>query len=59
MNKMSGKKGENNIGFAKLHLNKNTYPIGFEFNTTYPDNFNFSMENFVFVGILSFMDPPR
>ena len=47
------------LGFAKLHLNKEKFPKGFGFNTSSPDNFNFPMEGFVFVGLLSLMDPPK
>jgi sodium/potassium-transporting ATPase subunit alpha len=47
------------LGFAKLHLNKEKYPKDYAFNTSNPDNFNFPMENFVFVGLLSLMDPPK
>lgn len=54
-----GKNGERVLGFAKLHLNKEKYPKGFHFNTSSPDNFNFTAEGFVFVGLLSLMDPPK
>ena len=54
-----GKNGERVLGFAKLHLNKEKHPKGFGFNTSNPDNFNFPMEGFVFVGLLSLMDPPK
>ena len=47
------------MGFAKLHLNKEKFPKDFPFNTSSPDNFNFPMEDFVFVGLLSLMDPPK
>jgi sodium/potassium-transporting ATPase subunit alpha len=54
-----GKNGERVLGFAKLHLNKEKYPKGYAFNTSNPDNFNFPVEGFVFVGLLSLMDPPK
>jgi sodium/potassium-transporting ATPase subunit alpha len=47
------------LGFAKLHLNKEKFPKDYGFITSTPDNFNFPMENFVFVGLLSLMDPPK
>jgi len=47
------------LGFAKLHLNKEKFPQGYHFITSNPENFNFPMENFVFVGLLSLMDPPK
>jgi sodium/potassium-transporting ATPase subunit alpha len=54
-----GKNGERVLGFAKLHLNKEKFPKDYGFITSTPDNFNFPMENFVFVGLLSLMDPPK
>ena len=54
-----GKNGERVLGFAKLHLLKEKFPKNYNFNTTTPDNFNFRMENFVFVGLVSLMDPPK
>jgi sodium/potassium-transporting ATPase subunit alpha len=54
-----GKNGERVLGFAKLHLPKEVYHRDYPFNTSSPDNFNFPMENFVFVGLISLMDPPK
>jgi sodium/potassium-transporting ATPase subunit alpha len=47
------------LGFAKLHLNKEKFPRDYPYITSNPDNFNFSMENFAFVGLISLMDPPK
>lgn len=47
------------LGFAMLPLNKEQYPADFKFVTSKPDNFNFPIENFVFVGLISLMDPPK
>lgn len=54
-----GKNGERVLGFAMLPLNKEEYYEGFHFDTTSPNNFNFPVENFVFVGLVSLMDPPK
>jgi len=42
-----------------LPLPKEQFPDGFYFNTSTPDNFNFPMENYIFVGLVSLMDPPK
>ena len=42
-----------------LPLNKQKYGPDFAFVTSKPDNFNFEIENFVFVGLISLMDPPK
>jgi sodium/potassium-transporting ATPase subunit alpha len=54
-----GKNGERVLGFAMLPLSKETYYEDFPFNTSSPDNFNFPMENYIFVGLISLMDPPK
>jgi sodium/potassium-transporting ATPase subunit alpha len=54
-----GKNGERVLGFAMLPLNKEEFYEGFPFDTTSPNNFNFPMENFIFVGLISLMDPPK
>ena len=54
-----GKNGERVLGFAMLPLNKEMYPENYEFVTSAPDNFNFPIENFIFVGLISLMDPPK
>ena len=42
-----------------LQLNKQAFPKSYQFVTSTPDNFNFPMENFIFVGLISLMDPPK
>ena len=42
-----------------LPLNKEDFYEGFPFNTTAPHNFNFPFENFIFVGLISLLDPPK
>lgn len=42
-----------------LPLNKEVYHKGYPFVATSPDNFNFPIENYVFVGLISLMDPPK
>lgn len=54
-----GKNGERVLGFAMLPLNKEIYHQDYQFVTSTPDNFNFPMENFIFVGLISLMDPPK
>jgi sodium/potassium-transporting ATPase subunit alpha len=54
-----GKNGERVLGFAMLPLNKEIYHANYGFVTSTPDNFNFPMENFIFVGLISLMDPPK
>lgn len=54
-----GKNGERVLGFAMFPLNKEQFPRGFRFNTSNPDNFNFPLENYIFVGLISLMDPPK
>jgi sodium/potassium-transporting ATPase subunit alpha len=54
-----GKNGERVLGFAKFHLNKEEFPMGYNFNVSNPTNFNFPMENFTFAGLVSLMDPPK
>jgi sodium/potassium-transporting ATPase subunit alpha len=54
-----GKNGERVLGFAMLPLNKEIYHEHYPFVTSSPDNFNFPMENFIFVGLISLMDPPK
>jgi sodium/potassium-transporting ATPase subunit alpha len=54
-----GKNGERVLGFGMLPLNKEVFHENFDFNTTSPDNFNFPLENYIFVGLISLMDPPK
>lgn len=54
-----GKNGERVLGFAMLPLNKEIYHEKYQFVTSTPDNFNFQIENFIFVGLISLMDPPK
>lgn len=54
-----GKNGERVLGFAMLPLNKEEFYDGYPFDTTNPNNFNFPIENYIFVGLISLMDPPK
>jgi sodium/potassium-transporting ATPase subunit alpha len=54
-----GKNGERVLGFAMQPLFKETFPKHSRFVTSAPENFNFPMENFIFVGLISLMDPPK
>jgi sodium/potassium-transporting ATPase subunit alpha len=51
-----GKNGERVLGFAKYHLPKEKYPLGFKFNY---EHLNFEFNKQCFVGVLSLSDPPR
>jgi sodium/potassium-transporting ATPase subunit alpha len=42
-----------------LHLPKTLYPTGTIFTVSHVDKFNFKMENFTFVGLISLIDPPK
>eukprot|EP01134_Creolimax_fragrantissima_P001977 CFRG1977T1 len=48
--------GERVLGFCYLSLDKVQFPSGFVFD---PDTCNFPLENLVFVGLMSMIDPPR
>jgi sodium/potassium-transporting ATPase subunit alpha len=50
--------GERVLAFARIYLNPNDYPKGYEFNMN-PSNPNFPMDNLTFVGLISLNDPPR
>lgn len=54
-----GKGGERVLGFAKMHLLKEFYPKGCAFNINTVDQFNFNLNEFAFVGLISLMDPPK
>ncbi|KAL4447137.1 hypothetical protein ABPG74_013989 [Tetrahymena malaccensis] len=54
-----GKGGERVLGFAKLPLPANEYPIGTHFTVSSVQKFNFRLENFQFCGLISLMDPPK
>lgn len=54
-----GKQGERVLGFAKFHLPKAEFPMGFDFFTSNPEKFNFPIDSFTFVGLISLIDPPK
>eukprot|EP00743_Colponemidia_sp_Colp-15_P005772 GILK01006204.1.p1 GENE.GILK01006204.1~~GILK01006204.1.p1 ORF type:complete len:1066 (+),score=189.62 GILK01006204.1:170-3199(+) len=51
-----GKLGERVLGFAKMSLPVNEYPVDFKFDV---DDINFPITGLTFVGIISLIDPPR
>ncbi|KAL4470479.1 hypothetical protein ABPG74_012090 [Tetrahymena malaccensis] len=59
VNLQFGKSGERVLGFAKLSFPKTEFPKGFIFNLSNPQNFNFQLEGFTFVGLVSLIDPPK
>ncbi|KAM3146830.1 hypothetical protein pb186bvf_000984 [Paramecium bursaria] len=56
INLQYGKNGERVLGFAKLHLPRSVYPLGFQFNL---DQFNFPFDKQNFIGLISLIDPPK
>lgn len=55
-----GKKGERVLGFAKLHLLREEFPLSQTvFNVSSPANFNFKLAGFSFCGLVSLIDPPK
>lgn len=42
-----------------LPLNKEIFGLDYPFVTSTPANFNFPIEDYVFVGLISLMDPPK
>ncbi|EAR87213.3 Na,H/K antiporter P-type ATPase alpha subunit family protein (macronuclear) [Tetrahymena thermophila SB210] len=60
INKTFGKKGERVLGFAKLHLPRQDYPLNnSNFQVQSPKTFNFPINNYVFTGLISLIDPPK
>ena len=48
--------GERVLGFCDFALPTSKFPLGYPFN---PDDVNFPLEGFRFVGLISMIDPPR
>jgi sodium/potassium-transporting ATPase subunit alpha len=51
-----GGMGERVLGFCHCWLDKETYPIGYQFDT---EAENYPMKDLTFVGLISMIDPPR
>jgi len=51
--------GERVLGLCCLDLDAQKYPDGFEFNTGDADEYNFPLDNMVFIGLVALIDPPR
>ena len=49
-------RGERVIGLCHYNLPEDDFPLGFEFNT---DDINFPINQSCFLGLISFVDPPR
>lgn len=58
-NKIFAKNGERVLGFCRLLLKKNEYPLGYKFNLKDPFNLPFTPGAFEFLGLVSLVDPPR
>lgn len=54
-----GKQGERVLGFASYHLPRAQFPQGYEFATSNPEKFNFPIDSFTFIGLISLIDPPK
>jgi sodium/potassium-transporting ATPase subunit alpha len=59
MNLVFGEGGERVLGFAKFHLPREKFPLGFQFNCKNPLETNFPMKEYTFTGLVSLIDPPR
>ncbi|KAL4479697.1 hypothetical protein ABPG73_017918 [Tetrahymena malaccensis] len=59
VNLIFGKGGERVLGFARLPLPSDLYPVGSHFTVSSVSKFNFKLENFQFCGLVSLMDPPK
>lgn len=53
------KGGERVLGFAMMPLPKTQFPKGFPFKVSNPQTFNFPLQGFTFVGLISLIDPPK
>merc|ERR1711881_694406 len=51
-----GGMGERVLGFCYFYLDKEQFPLGFEFDT---EAENFPLHNLTFCGLISMIDPPR
>ena len=58
-NLIFGKGGERVLGFARLHLPRLKFPLGYEFKVSNPGDYNFPYKDMVFTGLVSLVDPPR
>ncbi|KAL4501755.1 hypothetical protein ABPG73_019892 [Tetrahymena malaccensis] len=60
VNKNFGKNGERVLGFAKFHLPRQQYPLNsYNFLVQSPKTFNFPINDYVFTGLISLIDPPK
>lgn len=48
-----GKRGERVLGFAKLDLNKEQFPLGFKFDVESKKSYNFPINGYTFLGLIS------
>jgi len=54
-----GKNGERVLGFAQIKLTKAQIPLGFKFDTSEQDKYNFPFKDMTFIGLISLIDPPK
>lgn len=58
-NEHFAKNGERVLGFARILLKKDKYPIGYKFDLKNPLELPFPDGDFEFLGLVSLIDPPR
>ncbi len=58
INENLAKRGERVLGFAHLVLPADKFPKGFKYDTD-SETPNFPLDNLVFIGFMSLIDPPR
>lgn len=58
-NEHFAKNGERVLGFARILLKKDKFPIGYKFDLKDPFKLPFADGEFEFLGLISLIDPPR
>ena len=58
-NEHFARNGERVLGFARILLKKNEFPIGYKFDLKNPLKLPFADGDFEFLGLISLIDPPR
>jgi sodium/potassium-transporting ATPase subunit alpha len=58
-NEHFARNGERVLGFARILLKKEDYPLGYKFDLKNPLKLPFADGTFEFLGLISLIDPPR